>query len=1112
MTGTPHGDATFLPVSFAQQRLWFLDQLVPGSAIYNEHTSVRLKFPVNVNALERSLAEIVARHQSLRTTFLAIDGQPVQVIAPTGTVPLSRIDLRHLPGEEREAAAGRLASEEAGRPFDLRHGPLIRTTLLQIEDFDYLFLVSMHHIVSDGWSLGVFGRELETLYSAFELGQSSPLTPLPIQYGDFAVWQRRRLQGKTLDEHVSYWTQQLAGVQALEMATDHPRPAIPSFRGAVHTVVYPPGLLGALRALSEREGVTLFMTLLAGFQLLLSRYTGQDDIVVGVPIANRNRIELEGLIGFFVNTLAMRTRLTGEPTVRELLARVRGMALDAYAHQDLPFEKLVEELQPRRDMGRNPVFQVVLQLLNTPGVSAPASAAGHRMGSGGGSASRTGSDIETSTAKFDLTIHLCERPDGLYARIDYATDLFERRTIERLAGHYGRLLEAMADHPEASVFHLPLLSPAERQQLVIDWNRTATAYPRDRSLQQLFEAQLSRTPEMAAVRFGSIELSYRVLNRRANALARLLRDAGVGPDVLVAVAVERSVDMVVAVLGVIKAGGAYVPIDPSYPDARVALMMRDAQAPVVLTHSSLPMSRGAGDARVFCLDRLHGERGVGDVDEEASLDENVPGGATPASLAYVIYTSGSTGVPKGVAVPQRAVARLVLDTNYVSLDATDRIAQVSTFSFDAATFEIWGSLLTGASLIGIGQDVTLAPAAFAQELRRARITTMFLTAALFHHVASQVPEAFATLRTLIVGGDVVDPTWASYVLTHGAPGRLVNGYGPTESTTFAACGELTPELLARGPAPIGRPIANTQLYVLDASQQLVPVGVPGELYISGDGLARGYWNDPELSARRFVTLTLTPGVTVRCYRTGDRVRWREDGQLMFLGRLDSQMKIRGHRVEPGEIEIALLAHPAVTDAVVVLRGERDADRRLIAYVVAPEAPPELGAILRRGLSQRLPEYMVPAAIVCRDALPLTPSGKIDRAALPAPHVPMRRADAEPLASDLERIVAAIWCETLGIEHVDPDDNFFEVGGHSLLLAKVHSRLIETLPHEVSMIDLFRFPSVRSLSGHLESLAGHRERAAPEDPFLTDIHARVEKQRSRRRQRPRYQPVEGGEAS
>jgi amino acid adenylation domain-containing protein len=1061
-------------VSFAQQRLWFLEQLTPGNPFYNEHTSIRFTFALNAAVLAQCLDEIVCRHDSLRTTFTEVDGEPVQVIAATGSASLPVVDLRYLPADERSAAAIQVIAEDVGRPFDLEHGPLIRTRLVRVDEADYLFVVTLHHIVSDGWSLGILGRELQALYGALATGRPSPLPPLPVQYGDFAVWQRRRLQGPTLEAHLAYWKKQLAGAPALELPTDHPRPAIPSFRGGAHARVYSPELLAALRALANEEGATLFMMLLAGFDLLLSRYSGQNDIVVGVPVANRDRVELESVIGFFVNTLVMRTRIGDGMTVRQLVARVRTTAIDAYAHQDLPFERLVEELQPRRDLSRNPVFQVVFQLFAAPG-------------NGVLRAVLPSLEAPATTSKFDLTVHLTECAEGLYARFEYSTDLFDPPTIERLAEHYGGLLVAMTATPDVPAAVLPFLSDRERRWIVAELNATSSAYPHNRGLQELFEAQVARTPDAVAVRFDGVALSYGELDRRANALAATLRTLGVGPDVPVAVAVERSTEMVVAVVAVIKAGGAYVPIDPLYPPARIAFMLQDTRAAAVLTQSrllpTLPSLRG----HLICLDKET---------EEQPFDcaAAVPGGAGAANLAYIMYTSGSTGVPKGVAVEQRSIARLVLETNYIRLDASDRIAQVSNFSFDAATFEIWGALLNGATLVGIRHDVALHVSAFAQELREQRITAMFLTAALLRHVAAEVPDAFAILQTLIFGGDSADPQSVAAVLRDGPPARLLNGYGPTECTTFATWHEVRAVPPDAVTIPIGQPIANTEVYVLDAHGELVPPSVIGELYLGGDGLARGYWNDPTLTAARFVPHPFSPVPGARLYRTGDRVRLRADGNLECLGRFDHQVKIRGFRVEPGEIEVALRAHADVREALVMVREDRPGDRRLVAYAVA-EGGPARALELRRALQERLPDYMVPSIVVCVGAMPLTPNGKVDRSRLPAPDGAAAFSPSAAPSTELERTIANIWCETLNIMHAGVHDNFFELGGHSLLLAKVHSRLRAALAREVSMMDLFRFPTVHSLAAHL---AG----SEPERPLLGDIEDRAARQRRRlRSQRP-----------
>jgi amino acid adenylation domain-containing protein len=1059
----------YLPVSFSQQRLWLLDQLVPGNAFYNEHTSFRFAFPLNVGVFERCLTEIVNRHESLRTTFTSVEGQPVQVIAPRASIPLTVVDLRDRPAEQRAPAAARLASAQAGEPFDLARGPLLRTALLQLDDAEYLFLLTVHHIVSDGWSLGILGRELEALYPAFATGRPSPLPPLPIQYGDFAVWQRKRLQGATLDAHLAYWRDALAGAPVLELPTDRPRPATQTFRGAAFSRVYPAALLHSLRELGHVEDATLFMTLLAGFELLLARYSGQDDVVVGVPVANRQRVELESVVGFFVNTLALRARIGQDLTVRELLRQVRQTAIDAYAHQDLPFERLVETLAPRRDLSRNPVFQVMFQLFAAQGTGAPP-------------AVRPTIDVAATTSKFDLTVHLMECAEGLYARFEYSTDLFDAATIETLADRYARLLEAMALRPDAPALSLSMLSETERQRAITEWNATGTAYPRDASLQDLFEAQVQQSPDALAVQFGDEALTYRELNHRANALAASLRRLGVVPDARVAVLLERSLEMVVAVVAVIKAGGAYVPIDPSYPAERIRLMLEDADATAIVTRSALRALAPQTGAHPLLLDDpppvLEGDEG------------NVSGGAAAGSLAYLIYTSGSTGVPKGVAVEQRGIARLVRNTNYVCIDPSDRFGQVSSFSFDAITFEIWGALLNGASLVGIRHDVALSSADFARALHDDRITTMFLTAALLRHIASEVPSAFRSMRTLVFGGEAADPAAIASVIAAGKPQRLLNGYGPTESTTFAAWHEVTAVEPGTASIPIGRPISNTQLYVLDERMELVPPGIAGELYIGGDGLARGYWRDEALTASRFVPhrFSTTPGA--RLYKSGDRVRQRADGTIEYLGRLDQQVKIRGFRVEPGEVEAALRARPGVREALVLSRQDGPGDRRLVGYVVADTAGPAQGLALRRALQESLPDHMVPSVIVCLPALPLTANGKVDRSRLPVPGDAAGMSGGVEPATELEQAIAAIWRDVLQVAQVGVHDNFFEIGGHSLLMARVHSRLKATLAPDVSMLDLFRYHTIHSLAAHL---AGERS-AAP--AFLRSTQDRADRQRQR----------------
>jgi len=1046
-----------VPLSFAQQRLWFLDQLEPGSSIYNIFTSVPFDEPIKVAALEQSLNEIVRRHESLRTTFVAVDGQPFQLIAPSLRLPLPVVDLRGWAAPGREAEAQRLASAEAARPFDLAQGPLLRATLLRLEEQASVLLLVMHHIVTDGWSMGVLFQELSALYQAFSQGQASPLAELPIQYADFAVWQRQWLQGEVLERQLAYWRRQLADLPVLQLPSDRARPAIPSFRGASQFLLLSEELTAALRALAQGEGVTLFMTLLAAFQTLLHRYSGQAEIVVGSPIAGRNRAEIEGLIGFFVNTLVLRTDLSGDPSFRTLLGRVREVALGAYAHQDVPFEKLVEELQPERDLSRNPLFQVTLQLFSAPSSDEETPTATLRS-----------LEIERETAVFDVTFHLWEGPEGLSGQFEYSTDLFEAATIARLARHFQTLLEGVVANPDQRLSELPLLTQRERQRLLLEWNATRVDYPEQAPVHQLFELQAQRRPEAVALVFGAQRLSYGELNRRANQVAHYLRALGVGPEVLVGLCLERSLELVVGMLGILKAGGAYLPLDPEYPAQRLAFMLSDARVPVLLTQERLrermpPSEVGsAAQPRLICLDSDWGMLG-----EES--EANPESGASGQNLAYVIYTSGSTGKPKGVTVPHQAIARLVCNTNYVKLEPSDRVAQASNSSFDATTFEIWGALLNGARLVGITKDVTLSPQDFAAQIREQGISALFLTTALFNQMASEVPGVFNSVRHLLFGGEAVDPGWVKEVLRRGSPKRLIHVYGPTESTTFTSWYLVQDVSEEATTVPIGRPISNTEVYVLDQHQQPVPIGVPGQLYIGGAGLARGYLNRPALTAQQFIPNPFSAEPGAHLYQTGDRVRYRADGNLEFLGRLDEQVKLRGYRIEPGEIEAVLEQHPAVQAAVLMVVQEATEDKQLVAYVVARQQPAPSLSELRRFLKEKLPEYMVPTAWVLLEALPLTPNGKLDRRALPAPDRARPEMEGTFVAprTHVEKVLTDIWVELLGLNRVGVQDNFFELGGHSLLATKLISRVRNIFQVELPLRRLFDTPTVVGLAEAIE---------------------------------------------
>jgi amino acid adenylation domain-containing protein len=1038
-----------LPLSFAQQRLWLIDRLEQGSNFYNTPTALRLEGELQVDALRRALGEIVRRHESLRTRFAEMDGEPVQLIAEAAPFPLPVIDLSGLPEAEREAEARRLAFEEARSPFNLSTGPLLRAALLSLLPDEHIILLTIHHIVSDGWSTGVLIREIMALYEAFSRGEASPLPELSIQYADYAAWQREWLQGEVLEKQLRYWREQLSGsLPVLKLPFDRPRPAVQSFRGARHSQALPPALCDGIRALNRQHGCTLFMTLLAAFQALLHRYTRQDDILVGTAIANRNRAESEALIGFFVNQLVMRMDLSGDPSFAELLRRAREMALGAYAHQDMPFEKLVEELQPERSLGHSPLVQVVFglqnahrEVLETPGLRF--------------------SSVETQSelAKFDLALTFTESPEGLLGAWTYNTDLFDAATIERMAGHFQKLLEAVTTDPGQSISRLSLLDEAERYQVLHQWNDTAVEYPAARSVHQLFEEQAALVPERVAVSSGDEKQTYAELNERANQLAHHLMSLGVGRDVLVGILMERSVEMVVAMLATLKAGGAYVPLDPQYPLERLSFMMEDTGLAVLLTQERLAERAPTHWGHTIYLDA-----------ERESL--SVQSKSNPAieleadNLAYVIYTSGSTGRPKGVAVSHRAILRLLCSASYVSLGPSEVLLHASSPTFDAATFELWGALINGGRCVLFDERVPTARS-LGQIIRTHGVTTMWLTSSLFNTVVDEAIEELRGVRQLLVGGEALSAGHVRQALAALPETRLINGYGPTEATTFTCCQEVRAVADGATSVPIGGPIQNTRVYVLDERMQPVPVGVPGELYVGGDALARGYLGRTALTAESFVPDPFGEQAGGRLYRTGDVVRYRRDGSIEYVGRDDAQVKVRGFRIELGEIEAALGEHAAVRECAVSVRGE-GAGKRLLAYVVWREdGETEAGAV-REYLRERLPEYMVPNQLVTLDQLPLTSNGKLDRRALPEPERwGEQGSEFEAPQTELEELVAGIWCEVLKVERVSRGADFFELGGHSLLATQVISRIQTAFGLELALRTLFEKPTLAEFASAIE---------------------------------------------
>ena len=1046
-----------IPLSFAQTRLWFLYQLQPNSAFYNSAIALRLSGQLNVMALEKSLKTIIDRHETLRTNFTTVEGQPVQVIASNLNLKLKIVNLLDIPESDREVQMQRLANIEAVQPFDLEHEPLVRVTLLQLGEVEHVFVLTLHHIICDGWSLGVLYKELATIYETLCTDKAPVLPQLPIQYADFAVWQRRWLQGEVLQAHLDYWKQQLKDAPALlELPTDRPRPVIQTYQGGYRSLALSKELSEDIALFSRRAGATLFMTLLAAFGTLLYRYTGQDDICIGTPIANRNRREIEGLIGFFVNTLVLRTDLSGNPSFKQLLSRVKEVALQAYAHQDLPFEELVEVLQPERSLSHTPLFQVMFALQNAPMLSLALP-----------DLTVSSLTIQTGTATFDLTLSMQNTSEGLIAEWEYNSDLFDDLTIARMARHFQTLLEAIVGNPQQPVSALPLLTEAERHQLLFEWNNTQTEYPQDKCIHQLFEEQVELRPDAVAVIFEGEKLTYQELNARANQLAHYLQTLGVGLEVLVGICVERSLWTIIGLLGILKAGGAYVPLDPEYPTERLSFMLEDTAVQVLLTQEKLVKSLPKSQAHVLCLDSDW-------LFTCQWSQENPITNVQATNLAYVIYTSGSTGRPKGVLIPHGAIANhcCIIQQTY-ELVHSDRVLQFASVNFDASLEQIFPTLVVGATLVLRGSDIW-TPRKFQKIISDFGLTVVNLPTAYWQQLAqewvkTQILDANSQLRLMIVGGDVMLPSDVALWQQSPMSGvRLLNAYGPTEATITATLFEIPPQLnldTNLKKITIGCPVPNKTVYILDNHLQPVPIGVPGELHIGGVGLARGYLNRPEITLEKFICNPFSNEPDSRLYKTCDKARYLNDGNIEFLGRLDNQVKIRGFRIELGEIEARLTQHPEVDQAVVVVDEDQPGNKRLVAYIVPTEklnSIEDLTHKIKTVLRQQLPEYMVPATLMTLSTLPLTPSGKINRRALPPPDSVMRSLSLEMPQTKVEKLIAGVWQKILLLEKVGLDDNFFDMGGNSLLLIKVLQELKIIFTKEISMIEMFQHPSIRSL--------------------------------------------------